>query len=157
MVVPYADVKRPNYRRNAFDVGEEGLGFNANSLKLGCDCLGFIHYLDAVVNTSEGDADVIKNAICVHEEDNGILWKHTDWRSGRSNTARSRRLVVSFFMTIANYDYGVFYYFYQDGSIQFEVKLTGILLTTAGMSSFYFIFPSDEEIKKWIQRQRVLI
>jgi primary-amine oxidase len=35
--------------------------------------------------------------------------------------------VVSSFFTAGNYDYGLFWYFYQDGSIQFEAKLTGIV------------------------------
>lgn len=93
--------------------------------------MGFIDYLDAVVNNNDGEPEVIKNAICIHEEDAGVLWKHTDWRSGNANTARGRRLVISFFVTIANYDYGFYWYLSQDGAIQLEVKLTGILLTNA--------------------------
>lgn len=46
---------------------------------------------------------------------------------------RSRRLVISFIATVANYEYGFFWYFYQDGTIQYEVKLTGIVNTTALM------------------------
>ena len=30
---------------------------------------------------------MIKNAICMHEEDYGILWKHTDFRTGRGRGA----------------------------------------------------------------------
>ena len=44
---------------------------------------------------------------------------------------RSRRLVVSFVCTVANYEYGFFYHLYLDGRIEFEVKLTGILSTMA--------------------------
>jgi primary-amine oxidase len=44
---------------------------------------------------------------------------------------RSRRLVISSFAAIGNYDYGFFWYLYQDGSIGFEVKLTGVLSTGA--------------------------
>eukprot|EP01117_Protostelium_nocturnum_P004118 TRINITY_DN1540_c0_g1_i2.p1 TRINITY_DN1540_c0_g1~~TRINITY_DN1540_c0_g1_i2.p1 ORF type:complete len:557 (-),score=174.36 TRINITY_DN1540_c0_g1_i2:190-1860(-) len=128
MVVPYAEPTAPTYRRNAFDAGEEGLGFNANSLRLGCDCVGSIQYVNAVVNTSDGKARVIENAVCIHEEDDGVLWKHTDWRSGNALVARSRRLAISSFATVANYDYGFFWYLYQDGTVQCEVKLTGIML-----------------------------
>jgi primary-amine oxidase len=71
----------------------------------------------------------VKNAICMHEEDYGILWKHNDPRSGRNEVRRSRRLVVSSIATVGNYDYGFFWYFYLDGTIQFEVKLTGVLST----------------------------
>jgi primary-amine oxidase len=84
MVVPYGDPERPNYRKNAFDAGEEGLGFNANSLKLGCDCVGEVKYLDAIVCNALGEAEVIQNAICIHEEDAGVLWKHTNWRTASS-------------------------------------------------------------------------
>ena len=38
---------------------------------------------------------------------------------------RSRRLVVSSIATVGNYEYGFYWYFYLDGSIQLEVKLTG--------------------------------
>jgi hypothetical protein len=46
MVVPYGDPTPPNVRKNAFDAGEDGLGNSANSLTLGCDCLGCIRYFD---------------------------------------------------------------------------------------------------------------
>ncbi len=133
MVVPYGDPKEPHFRKNAFDVGEYGVGTLANSLKLGCDCLGEIRYFDAVMTNSRGDVVTINNAVCMHEEDYGILWKHTDWRTNEVEVRRSRRLVVSFIATVANYEYGFFWYFYQDGTIQYEVKLTGIVNTTALM------------------------
>ncbi len=128
MVVPYGDPRPTQVRKNAFDVGEYGMGMCANSLRLGCDCLGYIQYLDAHLCDSRGGALTIENAICIHEEDFGILWKHTDRRMpDKPEVRRSRRLVVSSVSTVENYEYGFFWYFYQDGNIQFEVKLTGIL------------------------------
>jgi primary-amine oxidase len=127
MVVPYGDPRPTYFHRNAFDVGEYGIGYLANSLQNGCDCLGDVRYLDAVVNDSSGGAVTLANAICVHEEDYGILWKHFDWRTGYTEVRRSRRLVVSFIATVGNYDYGFYWYFYLDGTIQLEVKLTGIV------------------------------
>lgn len=56
---------------------------------------------------------VIKKAVCMHEEDAGTLWKHTEYRTGHSEVRRSRRLVLSFIATIANYEYGFYWYFYQ--------------------------------------------
>ena len=44
---------------------------------------------------------------------------------------RSRRLVISSVSTVENYEYGFFWYLYQDGNIQLEVKLTGILSLAA--------------------------
>ena len=103
----------------------------ANSLALGCDCLGTIRYFDGHMADSRGRVVTIKNAICLHEEDFGMLWKHTDWRTSQSEVRRSRRLAVSMVATVGNYDYGFYWYFYQDGTIQMEVKLTGIMNTTA--------------------------
>ena len=56
MVVPYGDPAPTHWNKNVFDEGEVGMGFSANSLTLGCDCLGHIHYFDAVVNNSDGAA-----------------------------------------------------------------------------------------------------
>jgi primary-amine oxidase len=127
MVVPYGDPAPQQARKNAFDAGEYGLGYCANSLELGCDCLGFIKYFDGHLCTSRGELMTIKNAVCMHEEDYGILWKHTDRRLNTPEVRRSRRLVISSIATVENYEYGFFWYLYQDGNVQFEVKLTGIL------------------------------
>ncbi len=129
MVVPYRDPTPDHYRRTAFDIGEWGLGFMTTSLALGCDCLGEIRYLDAVLHDSHGTPYPIENAICIHEEDNAVLWKHVDPVSG-TEVRRMRRLVVSFHVTVANYEYLVYWRFYQDGSIESEVRATGIMVTT---------------------------
>jgi primary-amine oxidase len=131
MVVPYGDPTDNHNRKNAFDIGEYGVGMLANSLELGCDCLGSIHYFDALMTDSRGNLMKITNAVCMHEEDYGILWKHSDWRTNQTEVRRSRRLVISFIATVGNYEYGYFWYLYQDGSIQFEIKLTGIMNTGA--------------------------
>ena len=131
MVVPYGDPGGAHFRKNAFDVGEYGIGNLANSLTLGCDCLGEIRYFDAALSDSRGGVMNIPNAICIHEEDFGILWKHVDWRTGQTEVRRSRRLVISFIATVGNYEYGFFWYFYQDGTIEFQVKLTGIVNNAA--------------------------
>ncbi len=130
MIVPYRDATPDHYRRTAFDIGEWGLGFMTTSLELGCDCLGEIRYLDAVVHDSRGEPVTIPNAICIHEEDGGILWKHVDERAGAASR-RARRLVVSFHVTVANYEYLVYWRFYQDGSIECEVRATGIMVTSS--------------------------
>ena len=129
MVVPYRDASPDHYRRTAFDIGEWGLGFMTTSLSLGCDCLGEIAYLDAVVHDSHGEPRAIPNAICIHEEDSGIGWKHVDERAG-VEVRRARRLVVSFNVTVANYEYLVYWRFYQDGNVECEVRATGILVTS---------------------------
>ncbi len=130
MVVPYGDPTGGNFRRNAFDTGEYGVGALYDSLSLGCDCLGHIHYFDAWSHDWHGAPKKIENAICMHEEDFGLLWKFTNSLNGTTSRARSRRLVLSGMSTIGNYVYGFFWYFYQDGTIGVEVKATGIPFPT---------------------------
>jgi primary-amine oxidase len=131
MMVPYGDPSPQRWFQNFFDCGEYLLGGFANSLELGCDCVGDITYLDAVLADSDGEVRVVPQAICVHEEDTGILWKHTDNWNGSVDSRRNRRLVVSFFATVGNYDYGFYWYFSLDGSIELEVKATGVVFTSA--------------------------
>ena len=134
MVVPYGDPSITQYFKNAFDSGEVGgLGRLTNSLELGCDCLGEIVYMDGHVTDERGGARTIANAVCIHEEDFGVLWKHTyaNEQGVQSWVRRSRRLVVSAIATVGNYDYGFYWYFYQDGSWEHEIKATGIVQTIA--------------------------
>ena len=129
LVVPYGDPNPTVHFKGAFDVGEFGLGPLLNALELGCDCVGEIRYLDAAIATGTGAARVLPNAICIHEEDAGLLWKHTDHRSGRVDQARARRLVVSSIATVGNYEYGLFWRLHQDGTIEAELQLTGVMHT----------------------------
>ena len=131
MVVPYGDPNPMHHWKHVFDASEASIGTLPNSLTLGCDCLGEIHYFDVDVMTHQGEARRIENAICMHEEDYGILWKHYDGHTQKQEVRRSRRLVVSSIHTVGNYEYGFFWYFYLDGTLQMEVKLTGIVGVSA--------------------------
>jgi primary-amine oxidase len=68
-----APPREPYVRKCAFDVGDYGLGYCANSLSLGCDCLGHIHYFDAVLSNSKGEPYELQHAVCMHEEVSGLL------------------------------------------------------------------------------------
>lgn len=131
MYTPYGDPGLIHRHKSAFDEGEYSAGFVVNSLALGCDCLGTIRYFDVTVHNQHGEPIVIPQAICMHEEDYGVVWKHTDFRTGKTETRRNRRLVISSFAVLGNYQYGYFWYFYLDGTIEFEVKLTGMISTGA--------------------------
>jgi primary-amine oxidase len=131
LVIPYADPRPFQGWRNAFDIGEYGIGILTNSLERGCDCLGQIQYFDVQLGDHRGEPYTINNAICLHEEDDGILWKHVDAGLRHTEVRRSRRLVVSFIITAGNYEYAFYWYFYQDATIELEIKLTGIVLTAA--------------------------
>ncbi|KAI1101276.1 copper amine oxidase 1 [Jackrogersella minutella] len=127
MTVPYGDPRPPFHRKQAFDFGDGGIGRAANNLKLGCDCLGAIHYFDSVLANSEGNPELAKNVICLHEQDNGIGWKHTNFRTNRAVVTRMRELVVQFVATLANYEYVFAYKLDTAGGITLETRATGIV------------------------------
>ena len=146
MVVPYGTADPMHSWKAVHDGTEYGFGTLVNSLTLGCDCLGEIHYMDANMLMFDGSVNTIESAICIHEEDYGIQWKHMDMNMlGANEVRRSRRLVISSIATIGNYDYGLFWYLYLDGTIQCEVKLTGIV----GISAY------DEKVHRKDQDFRI--
>lgn len=131
MVVPYGNPEHPHQRKHAFDLGEYGGGYMTNSLALGCDCKGSIHYLDAHFPTRAGDVRTIKNAICIHEEDSGILFKHTDFRDDSVIVTRARKLVVQQIFTAANYEYAIQWIFHVSAAPLSRLKLESVLIIIA--------------------------
>lgn len=143
MIVPYGSPDFPHQRKHALDIGEYGAGNCTNSLFRSCDCKGVIHYLDAQFPDKDGNATTLKNAICIHEEDDGLLFKHSDFRDDfqTSVTTRGKRLIISQIFTAANYEYCLYWILRQDGTIKLEVRLTGILNT--------YICDKNEETGPW--------
>jgi primary-amine oxidase len=129
MNIPYADPRHPFHKKAAFDLGDAGAGIMANNLQLGCDCLGSIHYLSAILNDDKGSPLEMPNCVCIHEQDNGIGWKHTNYRTGRAAVVRNRELVLQSIITVSNYEYILAFMFNQAGEVTYEVRATGILST----------------------------
>ena len=127
MTVPYGDPRPPYHRKQAFDFGDAGAARAANNLGLGCDCLGAIKYLDAILCGSDGKPYVTKSVVCIHEQDNGIGWKHTNYRTGRAVVTRYRELVIQYIITLANYEYVFAFKLDQAGGITVETRATGIV------------------------------
>ncbi|KAK8131901.1 hypothetical protein PG999_000074 [Apiospora kogelbergensis] len=127
MTVPYGDPRPPFHRKQAFDFGDGGAGRSANNLGLGCDCLGAIHYFDAWDTDPDGRPTLAKNVVCLHEQDAGIGWKHTNFRTGRAVVTRLRELVVQFIITLANYEYVFAYKLDTSGNVTLETRATGIV------------------------------
>ncbi|KAF4966508.1 hypothetical protein FZEAL_10643 [Fusarium zealandicum] len=138
MSVPYGDPRRPFHKKSAFDLGDAGAGATANNLKLGCDCLGSIQYLNGVICDDRGEPVHMENCVCIHEQDAGIGWKHTNYRTGRAAVVRSRELVLQSIITVSNYEYILMFLFNQAGEVTYEVRATGILSTQ----------PIDHELDK---------
>ncbi|KAG7696266.1 hypothetical protein KL930_003293 [Ogataea haglerorum] len=143
MIVPYGSPEFPHQRKHALDIGEYGAGYMTNPLSLGCDCKGVIHYLDAHFSDRAGDPITVKNAVCIHEEDDGLLFKHSDFRDNfaTSIVTRATKLVISQIFTAANYEYCLYWVFMQDGAIRLDIRLTGILNT--------YILGDDEDAGPW--------
>jgi len=129
MFVPYGDPRTPYPRKAAFDIGNDGAGVCANNLGLGCDCLGHIKYFDGWLTTQSGLPMRMPNVVCCHEIDDGILWKHTNPRTGNAVVTRSRVLVLQTIITVTNYEYIFLFHFSQDAGITYSVHATGILST----------------------------
>jgi len=129
MNIPYADPRQPFCRKSAFDLGDAGAGIMANNLALGCDCLGSIHYLSFDLSSDKGEPMNMPNVVCIHEQDGGIGWKHTNYRTGRASVVRNRELVLQSIITVANYEYILMFVFNQAGELHYEVRATGILST----------------------------
>ncbi|HEV3471383.1 MAG TPA: primary-amine oxidase [Pyrinomonadaceae bacterium] len=128
MVVPYGDPDA-NWRwRAAFDVGEYSVGRLASPLEPELDAPANAELVDATFADDDGKPYVLKGAVGIYERDGGILWKHFDTFAAKNETRRGRELVMFFVATVGNYDYAVSYIFKQDGSLEVDLALTGIML-----------------------------
>jgi primary-amine oxidase len=128
MWVPYGDPSAGWSWRNAFDEGEYGLGSMAHTLVAGRDVPANALLFDAPSVSSAGEITTASGVVAAYERDGGLAWSHTDDEAG-TVTRRATELVVSSVSTLGNYDYGFQWIFHQDGTIAFEMDLTGILLT----------------------------
>jgi primary-amine oxidase len=128
MVVPYGDSDR-NWRwRAAFDVGEYNVGRLASSIEPNTDAPENATLLDATFADDEGKPKSLPRAVGIYERDGGLLWKHYDMYSQQNQSRRARELVVFFIATIGNYDYAINWIFHQDGALEVDAALTGIML-----------------------------
>ena len=128
MAVPYGDTDQ-NWRwRSAFDVGEYGMGRLASSIEPNTDAPSNATLIDVTYAGDDGVPYVLKNAVGIYERDGGMLWKHYESYSKTNESRRARDLVVFFIATIGNYDYAINWVFHQDGVLEMDAALTGIML-----------------------------
>jgi primary-amine oxidase len=88
-------------------------------------------YMDFDHVDNLGGVKTYKGVVCVHEQDDGIGWKHTNFRTGKPTVKRARTLVIQMVITVANYEYVFAYKLDQAAGIHLETRATGILSTTA--------------------------
>lgn len=128
MVVPYGDSDQ-NWRwRAAFDVGEYNVGRSTSSIEPNTDAPEHALLLDATFADDTGKPQTVPRAVGIYERDGGMLWKHYDMYSQKNESRRARQLVMFFITTIGNYDYGINWIFHQDGTLEVDAALTGIML-----------------------------
>jgi primary-amine oxidase len=81
------------------------------------------------VTDGQGQPVHMPNVICLHEQDAGIMWKHTNYRTDRACVVRNRELVLQTILSVSNYEYILCFIFNVAGDITYEVRATGILST----------------------------
>ena len=123
----YADPSPAWFFRNVFDEGEVGLGLLTAPLEPGADVPANAVFVDGLMPTESGGTTQVPRAMALFERDAGILWKHNELEGGHNETRRARELVLSSVATISNYDYCFNWVFHQDGVLEMEVILTGIV------------------------------
>jgi primary-amine oxidase len=129
MFVPYGD-PAPNWSfRAAFDQGEYGLGPATIAMIPGDDAPVNARYLSVTQASDQGVPSDLPNGIAIYERDGGILWHHTDPTDMSAEARRSRELVVQTITNLGNYDYAFQWSFHQDGTLEQQTVLTGILQT----------------------------
>jgi primary-amine oxidase len=130
MVVPYGDARAGWFFRNAFDEGEYGIGHLALALEPKVDYPENATLFPAVFAQDNGSAVPLPRAVALYERDGGVLWKHVDYTAlpfVHNESRRARQLVLSWFANVGNYEYGFNWIFHQDGVLEMEVQLTGIM------------------------------
>lgn len=129
MLVPYAGPESNWSFRNAFDEGEYGLGRLTDSLEVGTDAPRHARFFDFVFADDFGKAVTVPRAVALYERDGGLLWKHFEYYSNSNDSRRARELVLFSVVTVGNYDYGFNWIFRQDGTLELQAVLSGIMLT----------------------------
>ncbi|WP_414567760.1 primary-amine oxidase [Nostoc sp. CCY 9925] len=128
MVVPYGDPEPTWSFRNAFDVGEYNFGLLANKMELGKEIPENGLLLDAIFADEQGEPYKMPGVIGIYERDNGMLWKHYEYNTQHNDVRRHRELVMMMTVAIDNYDYSLNWIFRQDGTLEVQNELTGIVL-----------------------------
>jgi len=122
MVVPYGAPSLLQAAYNFFDAGEYRLGQGiARSMSPGADAPENAAYMPATLHRESGVPYQLDRAVAIFEEYGGTLWRHG------SVSRRATNLAIKYYTTIENYDYGFTWRFKQDGTIDIDIELTGIV------------------------------
>jgi primary-amine oxidase len=127
LITPYGDPSFSTwYPRDEGDYGMTSYSAARAQAIIGADAPEHATFLPATLADPLGQPVTLERAVAVYERDAGVLWRHA--AAGR----RARQLVLSSYNTIDNYDYLFHWIFSQDGAIDVQVQLTGVMNTTGG-------------------------
>ncbi|MDF9801156.1 primary-amine oxidase [Catalinimonas alkaloidigena] len=122
MVVNYGSPDLLNATNNYFDQGEFRFFQSKNRpLTAGSDAPENATYLDATVHGHHGEPVKIDSAVAIYEEYGGPLWRH------EKHARRATDLSIKYYITAGNYDYGFKWIFKENGVIQVDNELQGIV------------------------------
>jgi len=122
MVVPYGAPSLLQAAYNFFDAGEYRLGQGiARPMTPGADAPENAFYLPATLHREDGTPYELRNAVAIFEEYGGTLWRHG------TVSRRATNLAIKYYTQIENYDYGFTWRFKEDGTIDVDIELTGIV------------------------------
>lgn len=120
IVAPYGDPSFSTWYPR--DEGDYGMGIYSQSSAVELnDVPANAQFLTATMHDHLGRPVAVPRAIAIYERDGGMLWRHANM------SRRARQLVVSGQSTIDNYDYQFSWVFSQDGVIEGEIVLSGIM------------------------------
>ena len=120
MVAPYGD---PAYG-SFYPDDEQAFGllaYTRNSVIAGGDVPAGARFVAAAVPDALGRPVEIPRALGLYEIVDGSAWRHAD------DARLARRLVLTSVATIDNYDYTFSYTLSEDGTIDVDVRLTGVM------------------------------
>jgi primary-amine oxidase len=145
VMTPYGDPGFGSwYPRDEGDYGMASYSGARAGAIVGADAPENATFITAAIPGTEGQVITIDRAVAIYERDAGVLWRHAG--TGR----RARQLVLSAYTTLDNYDYLFHWIFSQDGAIDVQVQLTGMMnvrpagqghVTAADGASLHFAHP----------------
>lgn len=122
LMTPYGDPQYVSwFPRDEGDYGMSLYSAARASATIGADAPANATFAPAVFVDSKGRPVTVPRVVAIYERDGGVLWRH----SGRA--VRSRQLVLSGYTTLDNYDYLFHWIFSQDGAIDVQTQLTGVM------------------------------
>lgn len=128
MFVPYGDTSAAWTWRTAFDAGEYGVGLSSRPLTRGLDVPANASTAPIVIVDRAGNPINIPDAVAWYEKPSGLLWRHVNLETDVVSSTSGTEFTIQHCATVGNYDYMISWIFAQDGTIKFDVALTGVML-----------------------------